>query len=115
MLQNMLGLTPAGDDERPMKRTQADKWAPNMEAAAQFHTREGHLNVPRKHLEQLDRDEAGVKLGTFIDNNRRRADKLTVERREALTGTRVYQDSGVVRLFGLQVFRWAGRPALVRR
>ncbi|WP_127359101.1 DEAD/DEAH box helicase [Actinacidiphila soli] len=85
MLQNMLGLTPAREDEQPVKRTQADKWALNMEAAQQFHAREGHLNVPRKHLEQMDRDEAGVKLGMFIDNTRRRADKLTPERHEALT------------------------------
>lgn len=83
MLENMLGLAPAGEDERPVKRTQADKWALNMEAARQFHAREGHLNVPRKHLEQLDGD--GVKLGMFIDNSRRRADKLTAERREALS------------------------------
>lgn len=54
-----------------------------MEAARQFHAREGHLNVPRKHLEELDGD--GVKLGMFVDNSRRRADKLTIERREALT------------------------------
>jgi superfamily II DNA or RNA helicase len=85
MLQNMLGLSPAGQDERPVKRTQADKWALNMEAARQFHAREGHLNVPRKHLEQMDGDEAGVKLGTFVDNTRRRADKLTPERRQALS------------------------------
>ena len=68
-----------------MKRTQADKWALNMEAARQFHAREGHLNVPRKHLEQMDGDEAGVKLGMFVDNARRRADKLTAERHEALS------------------------------
>jgi hypothetical protein len=41
--------------------------------------------VPRKHLEQTDGDEAGVKLGMFVDNARRRADKLTAERREALS------------------------------
>jgi hypothetical protein len=85
MLENMLGLSPAADDERPVKRTQADKWALNMEAATQFHAREGHLNVPRKHLEQIDGDKAGVKLGMFIDNARRRADKLTPERHEALS------------------------------
>lgn len=87
MLQNMLGLSPAREDERPVKRTQADKWALNMEAARQFHAREGHLNVPRKHLEQMDGDEArvGVRLGMFIDNARRRANKLTPERHEALS------------------------------
>lgn len=56
MLENMLGLSPAGEDERPVKRAEADKWALNMEAARQFHAREGHLNVPRKHLEHIDGD-----------------------------------------------------------
>jgi hypothetical protein len=84
MLENMLHLTPAAPDERPQApRTQADKWAANMAAVRQFHAREGHLQAPRKHVEVVD----GVdhKLGMFLDNARRRADKLSTERRQELT------------------------------
>ncbi|MFF3565748.1 Helicase associated domain protein [Streptomyces sp. NPDC002574] len=88
MLQNMLHLTPAEPSERPQTpRTQADKWAINLRAARQFHAREGSLQVPRKHLEQLtepDGSVTDVKLGQFLDNTRRRADKLTQERRAEL-------------------------------
>ncbi|MFI6645953.1 helicase associated domain-containing protein [Streptomyces sp. NPDC050504] len=67
-------------------------WAVNMAAARQFHGREGHLRVPRKHVEQLAVDSVPrgrqhgadgvvVKLGMFVDNARRRADRLTGERR----------------------------------
>jgi superfamily II DNA or RNA helicase len=83
MLENMLNLGPAGPEERPQApRTRADHWAANLAAARQFHGREGHLNVPRKHIEEVD----GVpcKLGMFIDNSRRRADKLAQERRAEL-------------------------------
>jgi superfamily II DNA or RNA helicase len=83
MLENMLHLTPAGPDERPpAPRTQADKWAANVAAARQFHAREGHFQVPRKHVEEVD----GVphKLGTFVDNARRRAAGLSAERRAEL-------------------------------
>jgi hypothetical protein len=79
----MLNLGPAGPEERPQApRTRADHWAANLAAARQFHGREGHLNVPRKHIEEVD----GVpcKLGMFIDNSRRRADKLAQERRAEL-------------------------------
>lgn len=79
MLEHMLHLTPAQPDERPpAPRTQADKWAANMAAARQFHAREGHLQVPRKHVEVMDGIEH--KLGLFVDNARRRADKLSPER-----------------------------------
>ncbi|WP_275477340.1 helicase associated domain-containing protein [Streptomyces roseifaciens] len=95
LLENVLGLTPAEADERPVKRTQEDKWALNLRAARQFHTREGHLNVPRKHVEHLAEDApAGrqggaeelleVKLGMILDNTRRRAHKLTKQRRAEL-------------------------------
>ncbi|MFI0915362.1 DEAD/DEAH box helicase [Streptomyces abikoensis] len=87
MLENVLGLTPAREDERPVKRTQEDKWALNLAAARQYHAREGHLNVPRKHTEQLE-DTAGqvvgVKLGTWTDNVRKRAAKLSEQRRTDL-------------------------------
>lgn len=83
MVENMLHIGPAGPDERPpAPRTQADKWAANTAAARQFHAREGHLHVPRKHVEEAD----GVpcKLGMFIGNARRRTDRLSPERRVEL-------------------------------
>ncbi|MFI0743447.1 Helicase associated domain protein [Streptomyces sp. NPDC021100] len=82
LLESVLGLTPAEEHERPVKRTQGDKWALNLQAARQYHAREGHLNVPRKHVETVG--DQLVKLGTFIDNTRRRADKLTPQRRTDL-------------------------------
>ncbi|MHA7962300.1 helicase associated domain-containing protein [Streptomyces sp. L500] len=95
MLANVLGLTPAGEDEQPVKRTQEDKWALNLRAARQYHAREGHLNVPRKHIEHLAEggptgpqggagEPQAVKLGMALDNIRKRAGKLTAQRRTDL-------------------------------
>ncbi|MFI9723971.1 Helicase associated domain protein [Streptomyces sp. NPDC052396] len=96
LLEHILGLTPAGQDERPVKRTQEDKWALNLRAARQYRAREGHLSVPRKHIEHVEpeggptgRQEgaeelAAVKLGMVLDNIRKRADKLTAQRRTDL-------------------------------
>ncbi|MFI0976438.1 Helicase associated domain protein [Streptomyces sp. NPDC021093] len=97
LLEHALGLEPATEDERPVKRTQGDKWMLNLRAARAFHAREGHLNVPRKHVEQLephdgpggaqngaDREGVSVKLGMVLDNIRKRAGKLTDERWAAL-------------------------------
>ncbi|MFB7213216.1 hypothetical protein [Streptomyces sp. NPDC056255] len=52
ILENTLKVAPAGEDERPVKRTQDTLWALNLTAARQFHARERHLRVPRKHIEQ---------------------------------------------------------------
>ncbi len=83
MLENTLHIGPAEPDERPpTPRTQVDKWAANIRAARQFHAREGHLQVPRKHIEEVN--GTPYKLGMFIDNTRRRADKLSAERRAEL-------------------------------
>ncbi|MGW1044764.1 Helicase associated domain protein [Streptomyces sp. NPDC002547] len=82
LLNTVLGLEPAGEDERPAQRTQDDKWVINVAAARQFHTREGHLTVPRKHVEEVD--GTAVRLGSFLDNTRRRAAKLTEQRRADL-------------------------------
>jgi hypothetical protein len=83
MLDSVLRLEPAGEAEQlPVRRTQADRWASHPAAARQFHTREGHLNVPRKHVEDVG--GAPVKLGAFLNNTRRRAAKLSPERRADL-------------------------------
>lgn len=99
LLENVLGLEAAGADERPVRRTQDDKWNLNLAAARQYRAREGHLNVPRKHVEALPVGLAGtaatgrettpehtvlVALGMWIANTRRRADKLTDGRRADL-------------------------------
>ncbi|MFI6645898.1 helicase associated domain-containing protein [Streptomyces sp. NPDC050504] len=104
VLLEILGLEPATVEERPVQRTQDDTWALNMAAARQFHAREHHLRVPRKHVEELGADVGaggrqpgadcagdgggrgvvGVRLGMFLDNVRRRADKLTPARRAEL-------------------------------
>ncbi|MFF4666980.1 helicase associated domain-containing protein [Streptomyces sp. NPDC001282] len=101
LLENTLGLTPAEKETagRPVPRGQDAKWAANLAAARQFHAREGHLRVPRKHIEQvalLDaeaglvgrqngaNEAVGVKLGTWLDNVRKRAAKLTEQRRTDL-------------------------------
>ncbi|WP_330301522.1 MULTISPECIES: helicase associated domain-containing protein [unclassified Streptomyces] len=83
LLESTLGLEPAAPEERPVKRTQDDKWALNIAAARQFHAREGHLTVPRKHVEDVDGTPVG--LGSFISNTRRRAGKLSTERRADLS------------------------------
>ncbi|MEU9786030.1 Helicase associated domain protein [Streptomyces phaeochromogenes] len=84
LLANTLGIDPADETEQPPARlTQADRWATHLTAARQFHTREGHLNAGRKHVEQME-DGTEVKLGGWLDNTRRRATKLTPERRAEL-------------------------------
>lgn len=95
MCEQVLGIEPAGEDEKPKPRTsQADKWAMHFNAAAQYFEREGHLTVPRKHVETItigdgDDDQAQrdvpLKLGTWVDNQRRRAATLTPERVEQLS------------------------------
>ncbi|MFJ8613588.1 helicase associated domain-containing protein [Streptomyces sp. NPDC093675] len=82
LLDSVLSLEPAGEDERPTRQTQDDKWALNVAAARQFHAREGHLTVPRKHVEEVD--GTTVRLGTFLDNTRRKAAKSSPERRADL-------------------------------
>ncbi|MFE7332665.1 helicase associated domain-containing protein [Streptomyces sp. NPDC057565] len=96
MCEQVLGIQPAGEDEKPKpRRTQADKWVLNLAAAAQFHEREGHLRVPRKHVETITVGEDGgedqeqrdvpLKLGAWIGNQRSRAATLSPERMEQLS------------------------------
>ncbi|MFJ3891414.1 DEAD/DEAH box helicase [Streptomyces rubrogriseus] len=89
LCEQVLGITPAAEEEKPPpRRTQADKWAMNYEAAKQFYEREGHLQVPRKHVERIvgeDQEEREHKLGAWIGNQRSRAATLTPERMELLS------------------------------
>ncbi|MFF7925546.1 helicase associated domain-containing protein [Streptomyces mirabilis] len=57
-------------------------WVSSAAAARQFHAREGDLNVPHKPVEDVG--GVPVKLGGFLDNTRRRASKLTLERHAEL-------------------------------
>ncbi|MFC4326504.1 helicase associated domain-containing protein [Streptomyces andamanensis] len=86
-LLETLGLEPAPAAEaeaaRPVGRREAAR-AVNLAAARQFFEREGHLRVPRKHVEVLP-DGTEIKLGAVVDNTRRRADKLTEEQRAVWT------------------------------
>lgn len=89
MCEHVLGIEPATEDEKPKpRRTQADKWAANLTAAKQYYEREGHLNVPRKHVETMLADEGWelqFRLGAWISNQRSRAATLSEDRREQLT------------------------------
>ncbi|MEV6381839.1 Helicase associated domain protein [Streptomyces sp. NPDC051773] len=89
MCEHILGITPVTEEEKPQpRRTQADKWAANLAAAAQYYQREGHLNVPRTHVETVPADEGRelqFRLGTWISNQRSRAATLSEERREQLS------------------------------
>jgi superfamily II DNA or RNA helicase len=90
MCEQVLGIEPAAEDEKPQpRRTQADKWAMNYTAAKQYYEREGHLRVPRKHIERIvlgeDQEEREIRLGAWISNQRSRAATLSPERVEQLS------------------------------
>ncbi|WP_459250034.1 helicase associated domain-containing protein [Streptomyces youssoufiensis] len=89
LCEQVLGIEPASEDEKPKRRTQADKWAMNYKAAKQFYEREGHLQVPRKWVERIvvgeGQEEREHKLGAWIGNQRSRAATLTPERMELLS------------------------------
>lgn len=61
-------------------------WARSLRAAQQFRDREGHLTVPRTHIETIvdDGQEYPIKLGVWLSNQRRRRAKLTPDRVAAL-------------------------------
>ncbi|MGA5040034.1 Helicase associated domain protein [Streptomyces capoamus] len=100
LCEQVLGIEPAGEDEKPKpQRSQADKWALNLAAATQYYQREGHLRVPRKHIETIvigggengGRDgvkaaeEHHLRLGAWVGNQRSRATSLSPERVEQLS------------------------------
>jgi hypothetical protein len=104
MCEHILGITPATENEKPKPRTsQAEKWALHLAAAKQYYHREGHLRVPRKHIETISIGDGGrvasgreegenqqvrqVRLGAWISNQRSRAATLSPERVEQLTAT----------------------------
>ncbi|MGW0771960.1 helicase associated domain-containing protein [Streptomyces sp. NPDC002676] len=92
MCDHALDIGPAAEDEKPKpRRSQADKWATTYEAAKQYYEREGHLRVPRRHIEQIvvgdgeDQKEQELRIGAWIGNQRSRAAALSPERVEQLS------------------------------
>ncbi|MFF3489669.1 helicase associated domain-containing protein [Streptomyces sp. NPDC002701] len=93
-LLETLGIEPPADGEVvvPVRRSQDEWWAVNLAAARQFHARQGHLRPARKHVEMIDvggggeGEQEAVKLGTWLDNTRKRVGKLSAERRAQLAG-----------------------------
>ncbi|MGG7568704.1 Helicase associated domain protein [Streptomyces sirii] len=94
MCEQVLGIEPATENEKPKPRTsQADKWAMNLTAATQYYQREGHLQVPRKHIETITvntadgegQEQREHRLGAWIGNQRSRAATLSPERVEQLS------------------------------
>ncbi|MFE2116919.1 helicase associated domain-containing protein [Streptomyces microflavus] len=77
---------PAPDDEKEKRPCrQAAKWTSNLVAARQFFEREGHLKVPRRHVETVltqDGWEDNYRQGTWVNNQRSRAAALSPERME---------------------------------
>jgi superfamily II DNA or RNA helicase len=78
-----LGVTPSGDSVHSAPHlTQDHKFARNLAAASAYAQREGHLNVPRRHIEITDGTE--IKLGIWISNQRSRRARLHPQRIDAL-------------------------------
>ncbi|MFJ2863989.1 helicase associated domain-containing protein [Kitasatospora sp. NPDC087314] len=55
------------------KASRADRFGAGLAALAAFVGREGHVRVPRTHK------EGGVSLGSWLNNQKARRDKLTKE------------------------------------
>ncbi|GAB2766691.1 DEAD/DEAH box helicase [Streptomyces bullii] len=69
------------DNDAPLPaREQAFQRA--LAAARAFRAREGHLNVPQRHIEEIEGDR--VRLGQWLSNLRRRRFRLSPQRQAAL-------------------------------
>ncbi|WP_326600952.1 helicase associated domain-containing protein [Streptomyces sp. NBC_01800] len=90
LLAEVLGLEPL-EEPAPVsarttatpRRSRAEMWAANLTAARQYAHREGHLIVPRPHIETVDGTDHA--LGIFIANFRARRTNLAPERVAELT------------------------------
>lgn len=97
MCEHVLAIEPAAEKEKPKPRqAHANKWALNYAAARQYYEREGHLRVPRGHVERIaigdggqDQEERDLKLGAWISNQRSRASTLSPERVEQLSAIKM--------------------------
>ncbi|MGQ4388860.1 Helicase associated domain protein [Streptomyces sp. SAS_270] len=81
-----LGITPpAPEPEEPAAPQSAlSAFERGVAALAQYKAREGHLTVPRGHVEPLE-DGTEVRLGVFLSNSKSRRGKLTAHKLAALT------------------------------
>ncbi|MFJ2008087.1 DEAD/DEAH box helicase [Streptomyces chartreusis] len=85
-LLNDLGLelpdapVPRSEDKQLPSRERA--FQRGLAAARAFHEREGHLNVPQRHIEEIEGDR--VRLGQWLSNLRRRRSSLSPQRQAAL-------------------------------
>ncbi|MFE5586251.1 helicase associated domain-containing protein [Kitasatospora sp. NPDC056531] len=64
--------------EAKPKVSRADRFAQGLVALTAFVEREGHARVPRSHK------EGGTSLGTWLNNQKARRDKLSLEQRGQL-------------------------------
>jgi hypothetical protein len=55
-------------------------------ALARYRAREGHVTVPRAHIETIviDGQEHALKLGVFLSNSKSRRAKLSADKLQAL-------------------------------
>ncbi|WP_225102288.1 DEAD/DEAH box helicase [Streptomyces sp. CoH27] len=114
MCEHVLAIEPAAEEEKPPpRRAHSDRWAMNYTAARQYYEREGHLQVPRGHIETIvaghdggDQEERDLKLGSWISNQRSRAATLSPERREQLTAIGMHWTDG----FNRSSQRWLVGP-----
>nr|WP_169786248.1 DEAD/DEAH box helicase [Streptomyces yerevanensis] len=84
-----LGIVPLPpEQEAPTTARKAGPGAfeRGLEALRQYKNREGHLTVPRAHVETIvvDGQEHTVKLGVFLTNTKTRRAKLTADKLQAL-------------------------------
>ncbi|MGX1564338.1 Helicase associated domain protein [Streptomyces sp. NPDC055506] len=85
-LLEQLGITPLPpEQETPAKapKTASGAFQRGVAALTQYKTREGHLTVPRGHVERLE-DGTEVRLGVFLSNSKSRRAKLTPDKLAAL-------------------------------
>lgn len=77
-----LGLNQTAEQPPGTGKLAARNWDRGLAAARAFHHREGHLDVPQRHIEVLDGEP--VRLGQWISNARRRKERLPADRIHAL-------------------------------
>lgn len=80
-LTDLLGTSafPAGKSHLPARERAFQR---GLAAAQAFRAREGHLNVPQRHIEKIEGDP--VRLGQWLSNLRRRRSGLTQHKQAAL-------------------------------
>ncbi|GAA2236285.1 DEAD/DEAH box helicase [Streptomyces indiaensis] len=84
-LLEQLGIAPLPPEPEPTTapKTASGSFQRGITALTQYKTREGHLTVPRGHVERLE-DGTEVRLGVWIMNQKTRRAKLTTDKLAAL-------------------------------